>query len=288
MMTALGVYEKALPPNLSWVEKFELAKKLGFSYIELSIDESDARLDRLDWDMKTLREISDAMDKTDIRIQSLCLSAHRRYPLGSLDANTRHHALIILKKAVKIASLLGIRTIQLAGYDVYYEEKSELTREYFISNLKKCVEIAASQQVMLAIEIMDDPFINSITKYNAIKSQIPSPWLQVYPDIGNLSAWPGNDVGQELEQNIAAIAAIHIKDVVKVSPQTTGVFKNVRFGEGDVNFLANFKTLFRIGYRGSFVLEMWSESDQNPVRSITEALLYIKPILKEAGYVLES
>lgn len=288
MMTALGVYEKALPPNLSWVEKFELAKKLGFSYIELSIDESDARLDRLDWDMKTLREISDAMDKTDIRIQSLCLSAHRRYPLGSLDAKTRHHALIILKKAVKIASMLGIRTIQLAGYDVYYEEKSELTREYFISNLKKCVEIAASKQVMLAIEIMDDPFINSITKYNAIKSQIPSPWLQVYPDIGNLSAWPGNDVGQELEQNIAAIAAIHIKDVVKVSPQTTGVFKNVRFGEGDVNFLANFKTLFRIGYRGSFVLEMWSESDQNPVRSITEALLYIKPILKEAGYVLES
>lgn len=288
MMTALGVYEKALPPNLSWVEKFELAKKLGFSYIELSIDESDARLDRLDWDMKTLREISDAMDKTDIRIQSLCLSAHRRYPLGSFDANTRHHALIILKKAVKIASMLGIRTIQLAGYDVYYEEKSELTREYFISNLKKCVEIAASKQVMLAIEIMDDPFINSITKYNAIKSQIPSPWLQVYPDIGNLSAWPGNDVGQELEQNIAAIAAIHIKDVVKVSPQTTGVFKNVRFGEGDVNFLANFKTLFRIGYRGSFVLEMWSESDQNPVRSITEALLYIKPILKEAGYVLES
>lgn len=288
MMTALGIYEKALPPNLSWVEKFELAKKLGFSYIELSIDESDARLDRLDWDKKTLREISDAMDKTDIRIQSLCLSAHRRYPLGSLDAKTRHHALIILKKAVKIASMLGIRTIQLAGYDVYYEEKSELTREYFISNLKKCVEIAASKQVMLAIEIMDDPFINSITKYNAIKSQIPSPWLQVYPDIGNLSAWPGNDVGQEFEQNIAAIAAIHIKDVVKVSPQTTGVFKNVRFGEGDVNFLANFKTLFRIGYRGSFVLEMWSESDQNPVRSITEALLYIKPILKEAGYVLES
>ncbi|UPU39465.1 L-ribulose-5-phosphate 3-epimerase [Erysipelothrix sp. Poltava] len=238
MMTALGIYEKALPPNLSWVEKFELAKKLGFSYIELSIDESDARLDRLDWDKKTLREISDAMDKTDIRIQSLCLSAHRRYPLGSLDAKTRHHALIILKKAVKIASMLGIRTIQLAGYDVYYEEKSELTREYFISNLKKCVEIAASKQVMLAIEIMDDPFINSITKYNAIKSQIPSPWLQVYPDIGNLSAWPGNDVGQEFEQNIAAIAAIHIKDVVKVSPQTTGVFKNVRFGEGDVNFLA--------------------------------------------------
>lgn len=288
MMTALGIYEKALPPNLSWVEKFELAKKLGFSYIELSIDESDARLDRLDWDKKTLREISDAMDKTDIRIQSLCLSAHRRYPLGSLDAKTRHHALIILKKAVKIASMLGIRTIQLAGYDVYYEEKSELTREYFISNLKKCVEIAASKQVMLAIEIMDDPFINSITKYNAIKSQIPSPWLQVYPDIGNLSAWPDNDVGQELEQNIAAIAAIHIKDVVKVSPQTTGVFKNVRFGEGDVNFLANFKTLFRIGYRGSFVLEMWSESDQDPVHSITEALLYIKPILKEAGYVLES
>ena len=43
------------------------------------------------------------------------------------------------------------------------------------------------------IEIMDDPFINSIEKILGCKKEIDSPYLFVYPDIGNVSAWH-NDV----------------------------------------------------------------------------------------------
>jgi len=35
----------------------------------------------------------------------------------------------------------------------------------------------------------------------------------VYPDIGNLSAW-GNDVGYELEFGYPRIVAVHVKAVV--------------------------------------------------------------------------
>lgn len=49
VMAVIGIYEKALPQNISWAERFALVKKLGFDFMELSIDESDERLARLDW-----------------------------------------------------------------------------------------------------------------------------------------------------------------------------------------------------------------------------------------------
>lgn len=37
----IGIYEKALPNSFTWEEKFKAAKKAGFDYMEISIDESD-------------------------------------------------------------------------------------------------------------------------------------------------------------------------------------------------------------------------------------------------------
>lgn len=280
----LGLYEKALPKDISWYERLRLAKTLGFDFVELSIDETDARLARLDWTKAQRKEIRDASFSLDMPILSMCLSAHRRYPLGSSDPIKQAHGLDIMQKAVDLAVDLGIRSIQLAGYDVYYEAKSIGTRHSFIENLKKCVAIAANKSVVLSIEIMDDPFMNSISKFEAIKSQIPSPYLQVYPDLGNLSAWPENQVGHELEKGIGAISQIHLKDTLAVTDQFSGQFKNVAFGAGCVDFIGCLKTLKRLNYSGSFVMEMWSETSEQPLIEIEKAKAVVLPLLKEAGY----
>lgn len=283
-MTTIGIYEKALPKYISWFERLALAKELGFQFVEMSIDETDDRIARLDWTKDERKEIVEAIYETGVKIYSICLSAHRRFPFGSSDATVRATALELMAKAIDLASDLGIRNIQLAGYDVYYEEKTDLSREFFIENLIKATAMAASKQVMLSIEIMDDPFINSLTKFKAIKQQIPSPWLQAYPDIGNISAWPENDLGFELETSLENIVAVHVKDTMNVTEDFPGKFKEVPWGEGDVNFLAAFKTLKRLGYEGAFMIEMWSETQANPQQAITEAKDFIYPILKEAGY----
>lgn len=279
-----GIYEKALPKNISWRERFELAKSLGFDYIEISIDETDERLNRLNWSREERLTILNDMSETNIRIASMCLSGHRRFPFGSKDVKIREHALKIMYDAVDLAVDLGIRTIQLAGYDVYYEEKNETTRAYFIENLQRAVSYAASRQVVLAIEIMDDPFINSISKYLKIKENIPSPYLKVYPDLGNLSAWSENDVSYELEKGIDEIVAIHLKDTFSVTPTYEGKFKEVPFGAGCVDFVGCLKTLKRLNYGGSFLIEMWSETEENPIPYIKEAKAFIETQFKEADY----
>ena len=45
----VGLYEKALPDELSWEERLEAAGRAGYDFVEISIDESDERLARLDW-----------------------------------------------------------------------------------------------------------------------------------------------------------------------------------------------------------------------------------------------
>ncbi|MEI5991509.1 hypothetical protein A5881_003046 [Enterococcus termitis] len=284
-MTTLGIYEKALPKNISWKERLLLAKKLGFDFVEMSIDETDERLQRLDWTLEERKTVREAIHETGIKILSICLSGHRRFPFGSEDQNKRTTALQIMEKAIDLASDLGVRTIQLAGYDVYYEKKTVASREYFIENLKRAVALAAAKEIVLSIEIMDDPFINSISKFLKIKEQIRSPYLQVYPDLGNLSAWPENDVGYQLEIGIDQISAIHLKDTLAVTNQFAGKFKEVPFGTGCVDFLGGLKTLKRLEYNGPFLIEMWSENSQTPEKEIEQAKAFLLPYLKEAGYV---
>ena len=45
----LGLYEKAMPPSLSWEERLNTARDLGFDFVEISIDETDDRIRRLDY-----------------------------------------------------------------------------------------------------------------------------------------------------------------------------------------------------------------------------------------------
>lgn len=280
---ALGIYEKALPQNMSWEDKFKLVHNLGYNFLEFSIDESNERLSRLDWSKQERAEFRQVMWATNSRINTLMLSGHRRYPLGSRDPNVRRKSLEIMQKAIDLAVDLGISNIQLAGYDVFYEPKTPQSHEFFLENLQKCVDMAAKKLVMLSIETMDDPFLNSMQKIAHVKTQIKSPWLQGYPDLGNISAWPENDVVYDLENNIEDIAAVHLKDTKRVTPTFKGQFKEVPFGDGDVDFEGCLKTLKRLDYSGSFTVEMWTESASDPIREVRKAKAFFDALFAKVG-----
>ena len=69
-----------------------------------------------------------------------------------------------MAKAIDLASDLGIRLIQLAGYDVYYEEGSDQTRREFIRNLRTAVGMAAKKGVILGFETMETQFMDTVEK----------------------------------------------------------------------------------------------------------------------------
>ena len=266
-----GIYEKAFDPKISWNDRFDRAAKLGFDYVEISIDETDERLSRLDWSRKQKKELLDAMWKSGVSIRSMCLSGHRRFPFGSNDEAVREKAHVIMQKAIDFAGELGIRVIQLAGYDVYYEESNDDTVKRFKEGMAWAAERAANAQVMLAMEIMDTPFMNSISKHLEYEKDIHSPWYRVYPDLGNLSAWSENDPEAELNKGIDSIVAIHLKDTIPPRDTFEGQFKCVPFGQGCVDFPARFAQLEKLNYNGPYMIEMWYKNGTDDVTEIRKA-----------------
>ena len=278
---ATGIYEKAFDPRINWRERLHRAASLGFDFVEISIDETDARLSRLDWSKEQKKELLDAIWASGVPIRSMCLSGHRRFPFGSQDPETRKKAHEIMEKAIGFAGEMGIRVIQLAGYDVYYEKSTADSVKRFSEGMAFAAERAANAQVMLAMEIMDTPFMNSISKHLPYEKRISSPWYRVYPDLGNLSAWPENDPEAELAKGIGSIVAIHLKDTIPPTENTKGQFKCVPFGAGCVDFSARFAQLEKLGYAGPYMIEMWHQEGTDDVLEIANAAKWLNDQYKK-------
>ena len=242
----IGLYEKAMPGTLSWMEKLECAKECGYDFLEISIDESDAKLARLDWTKKQRQELIDDVNEVGIPIRSMCLSGHRKYPMGAADPEIRKQSLEIMKKALDLADTLGIRIIQLAGYDVYYETSTVLTRVHFAENLKKAAMMASRKGVVLGFETMETEFMNTVKKSMNYVDGVKSPYLGVYPDCGNLTNAAktyGTSILDDLESGRGHIVAMHLKETVP------GKFREIPFKTGHVDFEAVICKAWDLGVR---------------------------------------
>lgn len=249
----LGLYEKAMPSDLSWEEKLTAAREAGFDFVEISIDETDAKLARLDMSQEERLELVRTMYAVGVPIRTMCLSGHRKYPLGSSDPAVCARGMEIMEKAIQLADDLGIRIIQLAGYDVYYEEGSEETRARFAQNLKKATMMAARAGVLMGFETMETEFMNTTAKAMEHVKRVGSAYLNVYPDTGNIknaAVTYGTDVLADLRSGAGHITSVHLKETVP------GVFREVPFGTGHVDFKAMVETAWSLGIR-KYVTEFW-------------------------------
>lgn len=253
----LGLYEKAMPKELTWEEKIITAKEAGYDFIEVSIDETDEKQARLDWTIEERGELVALMNKHDFYIRSLCLSGHRKYPLGSKEHEAR--SLEISEKTMKFAQDLGIRIVMLAGYDVYYTESTEETKALFLVNLKKTVEMAARYGIMLGFETMETEFMNTVGKAMDYVNEVDSPYLNVYPDLGNITNAAvsyGLDVADDIELGRGRTIAAHLKET------EPGIFREMPYGTGHVDFEKGIKQFYDIGVR-RYVGEFWYTGEEN-------------------------
>jgi len=254
----LGMYEKAVPADLSLEEKLLACKQAGFDWMEISIDETDEKISRLYWSKQEKDELVKAIKKVDQPIYTMCFSAQRKYSLGSLGKDKHDKAMEIMEKAVDFAADIGIRIIQLAGYDCYYEPANQDTRNEFIKNLKIATRIAAKKGILLGFEtMMDRDFIDTVEKAMEFVNICESAYLGVYPDIGNL-AGARNDFGysktvnEDLLTGKGHILACHLKET---KPKTD---RSVPWGTGLTDYISNLEVLKKLGVR-MFNGEFWCD-----------------------------
>lgn len=275
MNYTLGIYEKALPDSLSFEDKLKFAKELGYDFLEISIDESDNRLKRLEWTKDERNNIVSAMQEIGLPIRSMCLSGHRKYPMGSLNEDIRKKSMEIAKKAIQLADDLGVRIIQVAGYDVYYEKGNEITEKYFRENLRQFTELASSKGILLGFETMETSFMDTVEKSMKYVKLINSPYLGIYPDSGNLNNAAilyEHNILNDLEKGRGKIFAMHLKETVP------GKYRNMHFGEGIVDFDSIVKKAKSLGVN-RFVTEFWHLGEEDFMNVIKSQNEYARKLL---------
>lgn len=274
----IGLYEKSMPNELTLEQKLAATRAAGFSHMEISIDETEAKQARLEWTAAERAEVRHAIERTGTPILTMCLSGHRKWPLGSHDEATRERGCLIFQKAIELASDLGIRIIQLAGYDVYYEDSDLDTLSWFSENLRRGIDYAAAKGVMCGFETMETPFMDTIGKAMAYVNEVNSPYLGVYPDLGNLTnacELYGLSVDDEIASGAGHLVAMHLKETVP------GTYRDMRYGEGRVDFARGAEAACNAGVR-LFVGEFWHDGREDWQEGLAEANDFLHDALFDA------
>jgi len=273
----VGLYEKALPDALSWEERLAAAGQAGYDFVEISIDEGNERLARLDWAASERAALRRSIANTGVQIMTMCLSGHRKYPLGSHTPELRRQGQEILRKAIEFAGDIGLRVVQVMGYDVFYETSDAETRANFLDGLRLGARWAGQAGVMLGLENLDTPFVDNLSKGLAIIDEIDSPWLQLYPDMGNLSA-AGYYPPDELALAKKRVLGIHIKDAM---PR---IIRGIPFEKGIVPFRETFQALAQTGFWGMLGVEMWGQmhAGEDPITCAAAARKLVDSLVAEA------
>jgi predicted hexulose-6-phosphate isomerase len=271
------LYEKALPAEWSWDQRLCAMAQAGYDYAEISIDETDERLARLEWSKDERAALRRAIAGSGVPVMTMCLSGQRRFPLGSKDPATRARAFDIVAKSIALAVDVGVRIIQAPGYDVYFEPSDATTMARYHEGLGTVAEWAGQAGVMLALENVDVPASASLVQAMATVNLVNSPWFQVYPDMANVAAC-GYDPVAELPLCKDHIVAVHVKD------SQPGIIRGIPFRSGIVQLEAVFGALESIDYRGPMTVEMWAhmEPTGRPFEAVVAARRLVTELLAGA------
>ena len=249
----IGLYEKAVRNSLSWKEKLICARECGYDYLEMCIDASEERIQRVYMSTSERFELLKTMNEAALPIRSMSVSALTKYALGDPDPEIRNRGVEIMEKSIELAADLGIRTVMLPGYDIYDGESSVETKRLFLENITHAAEAGERLGVLLGFETMENEFMNTVGKAMKYVSLVNSTYMKIYPDAGNITnaaVLHKHDAMEDLTLGRGNLISLHLKET------KPGIFREVPFLEGHVDFEKIIQTAWSLGVR-RFVTELW-------------------------------
>jgi L-ribulose-5-phosphate 3-epimerase len=182
-----------------------------------------------------------------------------------------------MRRAIAFSVDVGVRIVQVPGYDVFDEQPSDAeTVARFMDGMYRATEWAAQAGVMLGLENVDVPLSESIAACVEIMRQVNSVWFQIYPDMANVAA-AGYDPAAELPSCAGHLIAVHVKDGL---PKT---IRGVPFETGLVHFDEVFRVLAGLDFRGPLTVEMWADMDKtgDPVGAVRAARQFVANLVEK-------
>jgi L-ribulose-5-phosphate 3-epimerase UlaE len=127
----------------------------------------------------------------------------------------------------------------------------------------------------MGFETMETPFMDTVEKAMTYVKEISSPYLGIYPDIGNLNNAAllyNTDITDDLVKGSGHLIAAHIKETVP------GRYREVPFETGFVDFSRILSQTWKMGIR-RYVTELWYTNNFDWNNKIQEAAALANGIL---------
>jgi len=245
-----------LEGSLGIDDALRLAKEHGFEAIELGIGDSGVlHLGTSEAECRAIRAKAEAMG---LSLPSVASGLYWDRSLGDCDPAKRAQAKDDLEKMIRIANLLGAKTLLTipGAVEVFFLPERPIypygeVLKYATEGLRAVLPTAAKYEVRLGIENVWNKFLQSPTELAAFIDGFDSPWIGSYFDVGNvlLTGYPE----QWLRILGKRVVGIHFKDFRKSVGTIDGF---VDLLEGDVNWPEVMNAIAEIGYYGPIPAEM--------------------------------
>ena len=232
-----------LPKELSYAERFRVARDAGFDAIEMQtvVREDEAA------------EVRDAAKRTGLRIHSVMNMDHWRFPLSSSDPDVVSRSVAGMDTSLRNAALWSADAVllvpavvdQTTSYHDAWMRSQQVIRE-------RLLPLARELKVIVAVEEVWNKFLLSPLEFARYVDELDSPWLKAYFDVGNVVFY---GYPQDWIRSLGArIAKVHLKDFHLDRPN--GRFAWTNLGDGDIDWLDVRRAFDEVGYRGYFTTEV--------------------------------
>jgi L-ribulose-5-phosphate 3-epimerase len=232
-----------LPKELSYADKFALARAAGFEGIEMqTVSNADQAA-----------EILAASKATGLRIHSVMNSDHWQFPLSSADAAVVNRSVAGMETSLRNAALWGADTVLLvpAVVDAGTSYRDAWTRSQRVIR-ERLLPMANQLKVVIAVEEVWNKFLLSPLEFARYVDELDSPRVRAYFDVGNIVFY---GFPQDWIRTLGhRIVKVHLKDFQLDRPNGRFAWRNL--GEGDIDWAAVRQAFTDIRYDGFVTTEV--------------------------------
>jgi hexulose-6-phosphate isomerase len=232
-----------LPKELSYADKFALARAAGFDGIEMQTIANP----------EEAAEIRDASKKTGLQIHSVMNADHWRFPLSSADPTVVNQSVTGMETSLRNAALWGADAVLLvpAVVDATTSYRNAWTRSQRVIR-ERLLPLADSLKVVIAVEEVWNKFLLSPLEFARYVDEFNSPRLRAYFDVGNVVfyGFPQDWIRALGKRTVK----VHLKDFQLDRPNGRFAWKNV--GEGDIDWAEVRRALTEVGFQGYVTTEV--------------------------------
>ena len=238
-----AVLNTMLPQDLSYQQRFALARAAGFEGIEMqtiaSADEA--------------AEVLAASKATGLAVHSVMNADHWRFPLSSRDPAVVARSVAGMETSLRNAAQWGADAVLLvpAVVDAETSYADAWTRSQRVIR-ERLLPMADALNVVIAVEEVWNKFLLSPLEFARYVDEFDSPRLKAYFDVGNIVFY---GFPQDWIRVLGSrIVKVHLKDFELDRPNGRFFWRNV--GQGDIDWIAVRQALTEIGFTGYVTTEV--------------------------------